>query len=362
VTAVATRRRAIAAGTALLAIAGGGLLLPAAVGGDPADAQDPGGEEAAATATAVVVRRDLVEREELDGTLGYGEARDLSFGGQGTVTALPAAGTVVDRGGQLGEVDGDPVPLLFGDRPMWRAIGEGADVTDGQDIAQLEANLIALGYGTVASLGPNETWSQATTTALEAWQDDLGIAETGRLEPGDVVFAPGPVRIAAHLADVGGQAGGPALSATGLERLVDVDLDASRQGIVAVGQVVEVELPDGSVVGATVRSIASSVTPGDPMQGTSATVAVVVVLDDATAAAGLDQAPVEVRVVSVQAEGALAVPIEALLALAEGGYAVERADGSLVGVELGADADGYVAVTPLGGEDLEEGDELVVPA
>lgn len=362
---MATRRRAIAAGTALLAIAGGGLLLPTALGGEPADAQDAGDDEVTVTATAEVERRDLVEREELDGTLGYGEARDLSFsagGGQGTVTALPAPGTIVDRGGQLGEVDGDPVSLLIGDRPMWRAIGEGADVTDGQDIAQLEANLIAMGYGTEASLGPNETWSQATTAALEAWQEDLGVAETGRLELGDVVFAPGPVRLAAHLTDVGGQAGGPALSVTGLERLVDVDLDASRQGIVAVGQAVEVELPDGSVVGATVRSIASSVTPGDPMQGTSATVAVVVVLDDATAAAGLDQAPVDVRVVSVQAEGALAVPIEALLALAEGGYAVERSDGSLVGVELGADADGYVAVTPLGGEALEVGDELVVPA
>jgi hypothetical protein len=359
---MATRTRAIAAGTALLAIAGGGLFLPAALGGDPADAQDASDDEAAATATAVVERRDLVEREELDGTLGYGEARDLSFGGQGTITALPATGSVVDRGGQLGEVDGDPVSLLIGDRPMWRSIGEGADVTDGQDIAQLEANLIAMGYGTEAALGPNETWSQATTTALRAWQDDLGVTETGRLEPGDVVFAPGPVRLADHLADVGGQAGGPALSVTGLERLVAVDLEASRQGIVAVGQAVEVELPDDTVVPATVRSIASSVTPGDPLQGTSATVAVVVVLDDAAAAAGLDQAPVDVRVVSVQAEGALAVPIEALLALSEGGYAVERVDGALVGVDLGADADGYVAVTALGSDELSEGDELVVPS
>ena len=65
--------------------------------------------------------------------------------------------------------------------------------------------------------------------------------------------------------------------------------------------------------------------------------------------------------VSVQAEDALSVPVEALLALAEGGYALERPDGSLVGVETGAFADGYVAVTPTSG-DLAEGDEVVVPS
>jgi hypothetical protein len=98
------------------------------------------------------------------------------------------------------------------------------------------------------------------------------------------------------------------------------------------------------------------------MQGTSATVAVVVVLDDPAAAAGLDQAPVDVQLVSVQAEDAIAVPVDALLALAEAGYAVERPDGSLVGVQLTAVADGYVAVDVVGGEELSEGDELVVPA
>lgn len=366
---VATTTRATAAGAALVLAAGAGLLLPSVLGGAPADARGTSSEDdatTAATATASVDRRDLVEREELDGTLGFGERRDVGFGGQGTITALPAEGTVVDRGGQLGEVDGDPVSLLFGDRPLWRAIGEGtpdgSGTTDGADIAQLEANLIALGYATEAALGPNEAWSQATTAAVRAWQEDLGLEETGRIEPGQVVFAPGPVRIAAHLADLGAQAGGPALQVTGTERLVDVDLDADRQGLLEVGQAVEVALPDGAVVAGTVRSIASSVTPGNPQQGTSATVAVVVVLDDPAAAGALDEAPVEVRVVSVQAEAALAVPVEALLALAEGGYAVERPDGSLVGVELGAFADGYVQVEAVGGEALAEGDELVVPA
>jgi hypothetical protein len=89
---------------------------------------------------------------------------------------------------------------------------------------------------------------------------------------------------------------------------------------------------------------------------------VVVVLDDPASSGSLDQAPVEVQIVTVQAEDALAVPVESLLALAEGGYALERSDGALLGVEVGAFADGYVEVVPVDGADLAEGDEVVVPS
>jgi hypothetical protein len=70
---------------------------------------------------------------------------------------------------------------------------------------------------------------------------------------------------------------------------------------------------------------------------------------------------VDVTAKIVSAEGVVAVPVEAVLALAEGGYAVEvgLADGTtrLVGVELGVFADGYVEVT---GE-VAAGDQVVVP-
>ena len=244
---------------------------------------------------------------------------------------------------------------------MWRSLGEGVDTGTAADIRQLEENLIALGYGTAGGLGPNEVWSQATTAAVKRMQRALGVEETGRVDLGSVVFAPGAVRVASHVAEVGGGAGGPALEVTGVERLVDVDLPASQQGLLAVGLAVEVELPDGSLVAGTVRSVSSVVTAGDPQTGSGPTVAVVVVLDDPASSGSLDQAPVDVQVVSVQAEDALSVPVEALLALAEGGYAVERPDGTLVGVEIGAFADGWVAVTPTSG-DLAAGDQVLVPS
>jgi hypothetical protein len=62
----------------------------------------------------------------------------------------------------------------------------------------------------------------------------------------------------------------------------------------------------------------------------------------------------------VAAENALTVPVEAVLALAEGGYAVEvhgAASSHLVGVELGTFADGFVEIAG----DVAEGAEVVVP-
>ena len=371
------RRTLISAGgviaaAAVAAVIVGGLSLPA--GGQDTGGDDDGRAtgDTPATTTATVERRDLVEREELDGTLGYGKSNQLSFGGQGTITALAAEGSVVERGGTLGEVDGDPVPLLYGSRPMWRTLGQPdqpdtpeappvENISDGADILQLEENLIAMGYATEAQLGPNEHWTSATTAAVKRWQEDLGVEKTGRFELGSIVFATGPVRVSAHAAEPGSPAGGPALTVTGTERLVDVDLPANRQGLVTAGQAVQVELPDGSVVPATVRSVSTVVEAADPNSGGSSTVAVVVVLDDPASSGALDQAPVDVQVISVQAEGALAVPVDALLALTEGGYALERPDGSLVGVETGAFADGYVEVVAPG-DDLAEGDEVVVPA
>ena len=75
----------------------------------------------------------------------------------------------------------------------------------------------------------------------------------------------------------------------------------------------------------------------------------------------LDGAPVTVSVTRETRENVLTVPVDALLALAEGGYGVELVTGDgasrLVGVETGLFADGRVEVT---GE-IAEGDEVLVP-
>ena len=80
------------------------------------------------------------------------------------------------------------------------------------------------------------------------------------------------------------------------------------------------------------------------------------------------QIPVTLQVVQDSAKGAFVVPTSALVALAEGGYALEvvdarNADGSfrshLVAVTPGLYSDGFVAVT---GPKIAEGLEVVVPS
>jgi hypothetical protein len=356
------RRRATAlvAGGALAVLAAGVVAWRSGDDGGPstASADEP------ATTTAEVTVRDLEERTELDGTLGYGDTSQLALSAQGTVTWLPPEGSVVDRGQSVAEVDDRVVPLLFGDRPLWRELGSG--VEDGPDVELVEANLVALAVVTADELTVDQEWTSATTDALEEWQDALGLDDTGRLAPGAVAVQPGAVRVAAHVAELGGQAGGPILEVAGTTRQVTVDLEATRQGMVAVGQTVDVELPDGTVVPGTVASVGTvAETPegseNDPTADTTPTIEVTVSLNDPAAAGALDQAPVTVSVVTSAAQGVTAVPVDALLALAEGGYAVERpvvgGGTKLVPVEIGAFADGWVQVTG----DLAEGDDVVVP-
>ena len=118
------------------------------------------------------------------------------------------------------------------------------------------------------------------------------------------------------------------------------------------------ELPDGSEVQATIVEVASVAT----VANNSAVFEVTIALDDPSAAQGLDEAPVDVLIVTASARGVLAVPVTSLLVLAEGGYAVQVDAGNgqtrLVGVEPGFFADGLVEVTSSG---LVAGDRVVVP-
>ena len=87
-----------------------------------------------------------------------------------------------------------------------------------------------------------------------------------------------------------------------------------------------------------------------------------VVVELESASEVFDEAPVKVLVEKDAARDVLAVPVAALVALAEGGYALERVgDGNttaLVGVELGAMVDGIVEVRG----DIAEGDIVVTAA
>jgi peptidoglycan hydrolase-like protein with peptidoglycan-binding domain len=303
--------------------------------------------------TATVSRTDLIEEEKLRGTLGYGDSKVIGSGGAGTITGLPEPGTVLQQGESPWQVDGHAGPAIFyGEMPMWRPLRSGVD--DGADVAQLEQNLTDLGFG--ADLVVDEDFDKHTTAAIKAWQESRGFKKTGVVDPLDVVVEHGPVRVAEQRAAVGDKVAPEILSVTGAQQVVTLDVSLDKVELLAQGAAVEVELPDDSRVAGTVAAIGRAATV--KQEGASATIEVGVSLRSPVES--LDAAPVDVVVTTPKATGVLVVPIRALVALAEGGYAVEKISGAttqLVAVEPGEFGDGIVAIT---GDGLAEGDTVVV--
>lgn len=356
-TAVAPQRRRRPRRWAVAGVAAavtGYLLVDVATGSSGSAEPAP---EAIATGTAAVEKRTLAQRLTLDGALTYVGDAQLVAGRAGTITELPQAGATVRVGQVLWRVDDVPVPLLAGRLPQWRRLVAG--MSDGPDVEQLEENLTRLGHAPAGGMTVDEKFTSATAAAVKRWQKSLGHSQTGFVEPGAVVFYPSDVRVTEQLAALGAQAapGSPVLKVSQTRRVVTVKLDARRQEFVKVGAEVDVVLPDDRTVRAKVSrigTVASQEAEGTP------TVDVTVDFAADAKVPTLDQAPVDV-LVDVQSRTGLAVPVKALLALSEGGYAVETAaDGQrrLVPVETGMFADGYVEIS---GQDVREGMTVTVP-
>jgi hypothetical protein len=329
-------------------------------------------DSAAPTSLATVTRGRLSSQVNQSGTLGFaaqsdGSPYELVNQASGTFTALPSVGAVIDCGRTLYRVTDTPVVLLCGTTPAYRTMSEG---DSGPDVRELNANLVALGYATRSELDPSSDYfGAATAYALEQLQERFGVDQTGSLALGQAVFLPGPLRITHVGATLGtaAPAGASVAQATSTTRQVVVNLDAAEQASVSVGDQAQVTLPDGETtagVVASVATVASSSGGGSGSGSSSTTIPVYISLRHPRAAGSLDQAPVQVQITTAGVSNALIVPVNALLALAGGGYAVETVDAHgthrLVAVRTGLfdDAGGLVQVSGF----LTPGEQVVVPA
>lgn len=320
---------------------------------------DPGPTQPAAAGTVVVERTDLANFVMLNGTLGFGPPTTFTGRKEGTVTGLPSVGAVVDRGQTLYEVNAQPVPLLFGNRPLYRTLELG--VTPGPDVSVLVDNLRALGYRTTKG---RKTFDETTQAALKSWQKEIGLPETGVLGVGDAVVLPGTIRIDSLLAHPAAPATGELFAYTSVGKVVTAEVDPQKINVATlhVDGKVTLTLPNGTETVGTVSAIGTSNVPSDSGDGSdgAAAQAATITVDDQNAVAGIDSGPVNVKVVTETRRGVLAVPVNALLALSEGGYALQVATGKgaprLIRVELGLFADNLVEVT---GDGLTEGMRVV---
>jgi hypothetical protein len=158
-----------------------------------------------ATGAASVQRRNLVQTDTESGTLSYAESYTVYNRLSGTITWLPDVGQVITPGHRLFNVDGHPVVLLDGTHPAYRSL-ESTD-NDGDDILQLNANLVDLGYNPDGIVVDDE-WQAATTAGVKELQKALGVEENGTLSLGDVVFLPGAQLVSALDSTVGSTGGG----------------------------------------------------------------------------------------------------------------------------------------------------------
>jgi hypothetical protein len=142
------------------------------------------------------------------------------------------------------------------------------------------------------------------------------------------------------------------LDVTSETHQVTVDLDVSQQSYVKAGDRVDIVLPDGRHTSGRVSDVGRVAQTQGEAPNQTTTIPVTVALDNPRAGGRLDQAPVDVYVTTQARRGVLAVPVTALLALKEGGYAVETIDAAgqhhLVAVRLGVFSNGMVEASGTG--------------
>jgi peptidoglycan hydrolase-like protein with peptidoglycan-binding domain len=360
-----TRRRWALAAAAVLVAGVCGVVALSGAGHATAAAQAP------AANTETVERGELSALVSGGGTLTYRARSDgspyLAVNRAGGIyTQLPEAGDRVSCGDVLYRVDDQPVLLLCGTVPAYRALHLGVT---GPDVRQLNRNLHQLGYDTAAHVridSADSAFTSQTEQALRVLQRKTGVGVTGELATGDAVFLPEAVRIAKVNGQLGGTAGpgAPVLSATSDKLYVRVDLDASQQSEVRKGDRVQITLPGNTPVKGRVAGFGRVAQAEQGSQAADATIPTFINLDDPAKADGLDQAPVDVDITTKGVEDALSVPVTALVGRSGGGFAVEvvRAGGrrELVGVKLGLFDSGGGRVQVEGA--LRAGVSVVVPS
>ncbi len=165
-------------------------------------------------------------------------------------------------------------------------------------------------------------------------------------------------------------------------------MDVTEEYLVKPGDAVSIVLPDGtSTVGGRIETVGNVATcaggggvgtaSGGPGGGGSSpcssvgsgggsnstpTVTVTITLDSTPTLATLDQAPVNVNITTERAANVLAAPVNALLALAGGGFGVDVVSGStshLVGVTTGLYDNTLVQIS---GSGITVGTRVEVPS
>jgi peptidoglycan hydrolase-like protein with peptidoglycan-binding domain len=355
-----------------------------------------------------VARRDLAATITVDGSLGFGAERPVASAQDGRVTWLPGTGSVISRGEPLLRINDQPVVVFYGDTPLFRSLDTPNLV--GRDVRVVADNLKALGYdigsqpavGSVVPASPGRAGGPATAggqpsasadgagsrpgsspapapaagrnqastvragdavfttsmiNAVRRWQARVGLPATGSIAIDDIVVMPKQVRVSAVIAQLGAPATERLLSVTDTEKVVTVEAETLQLGLIRAAASATVILSDGSIIAGTVTSVGRTATTTG--NGGTPKVSITVSITDPATVPALDVTPVRVRFEAEVHRGVLTVPVGALLALQEGGYAVQIDGGGLVPVTIGIISMGTVEISGAG---ISDGTRVVTTA
>lgn len=349
----------------------GGALAAGAVGlagASGAFSDDPPQSDADETNTAVatlptatIVRGDLGTDREFRASISFGEPWTVTTTAAGTVTMSRPAGAVVDFGDHLVTVDDKPLFLGAGTVPLYRELhrvdtgsrdanGDRLELQKGFDVAQLQAFLLGSGHLGDLELEADATFGRQTEAAVKAWQRAVGHSPTGRVDSSQVVFSPEPLRLTTAL-----RVGAPfqALEVSRATSAVLVDTSNRDRGALSPGTAVTIEVAGSEPAAGVCRKQEQTAgTDGSRVWRTT-----IDATDDLHGEAGA----ATVHVTELLAQDVLLVPASALLALAEGGFAVEvptPGGTRLVGIDVGEVLDGRAEIS---GRDVAEGGQVVIP-
>ncbi len=348
-TAVNRRTFLMSGLAATVALAAGATATSSGLlGSDSAERSGTATVPGSSPTTATVERGDLSAEREFTAAVSFGDAWPVTTSASGTITQHHGVGAVVGFGETLAHIDQKPLFLGYGVMPMYRELyrvasgsrdqyGNRLDLMNGYDVAHLQSFLLDAGFDAGGELEADGTFGSPTEDAVKAWQKAVGLPVSGRVDNSQLVLSPEPLRIASET-----RIGAPF---TGIEvnnARADVLVDTSNRdrSALPVGADVRVTLPDGSELAGTVAGQAQATSADDTPVWRTTIVPDRDVPGDASTAT--------VTVTEVLADDVLHVPVGALLALSEGGFAVEVPSGDstrLVAVDVGEVLDGRAEVT-----------------
>ncbi len=294
-----------------------------------------------------------------------------------------AGGSTVDRFAATGEVTTGTVVYWSNDLPVIAIEGDAATtpvlarslsdgVSDGIDVNLFETALTLMGFTAEDTMTVDDHFDSATATATAAWLASLGVTADAAdlvVPAGSFVVVPAGLSIGAALVAAGTVLDGDTvvMSFTAPSREVTTSAPVGDDTF-ALGATIDVEFPDDTVQPGTVVDVGNVATNTSGTPGDTPSVTITIKVDNIPASVdSFVEVPVTLRVVSANVPQAIVVPVSALVALTEGGYAVEvvtgtAADGTnqtkLVAVKPGLFTNGFVQVD---GE-ITAGTEVVVPA